>query len=79
MRPNCPDICAYLVTVENGRVVRVHGNPPHPYTLGKCCPKGYTHVLRTYHQGRLRRPLRRNGAGNFVKIAWDEALDEIAG
>jgi len=27
----------------------------------------------------LRRPLRRNGAGNFVKIAWDEALDEIAG
>jgi len=26
----------------------------------------------------LRHPLRRNEAGNFVRITWDEALDEIA-
>ncbi len=75
---NCPDICAYRVHVEDGRVVRVEGDPNHPYTLGRCCPKGYAHVLRTYSPDRLRHPLRRQPDGQFERVSWDEALDEIA-
>ena len=75
---NCPDICAYRVHVENGRVTRVEGDPNHPYTLGRCCPKGYSHVIRTYYEDRLRYPLRKQGDGIFRRIGWDAALDEIA-
>ncbi len=75
---NCPDICAYRVHIENGRVTRVEGDPNHPYTLGRCCPKGYSHVTRTYYEDRLRYPLRKQGDGTFRRITWDAALDEIA-
>ena len=75
---NCPDICAYIVEVENGRVVRLRGDPDHPYTLGRACPKGYSHVLRTYHDDRLKYPMRRDSDGEFHRITWDEAFDLIA-
>ncbi len=58
--------------------MRVEGDPNHPYTLGRCCPKGYAHVLRTYSPDRLRYPLRQQPDGHFERISWDEALDEIA-
>ncbi|MFW9933230.1 MAG: molybdopterin-dependent oxidoreductase [Candidatus Thorarchaeota archaeon] len=75
---NCPDICAYIVHVENGMITRLEGDPNHPYTLGRCCPKGYAHVLRTYYQDRLRYPMRKQENGEFQRITWEEALDEIA-
>ncbi|TFF95435.1 hypothetical protein EU546_03275 [Candidatus Thorarchaeota archaeon] len=75
---NCPDICAFKTTVEDGRIVRLEGDENHPYTLGRACPKGYAHVLRTYSEDRLRYPLRRNKDGTFSRISWAEALDEIA-
>src|SRR4030095_9921643 len=31
---DCPDTCAMLVTVEDGRAIRVHGDPDHPPTHG---------------------------------------------
>jgi anaerobic selenocysteine-containing dehydrogenase len=75
---NCPDICAFRVTVEDGRIVRLEGDENHPYTLGRACPKGYAHVLRTYSEDRLRYPMRRNKDGTYRRISWDDALDEIA-
>src|SRR6478735_2761657 len=79
---DCPDTCAMLVTVENGRAVRVAGDPDHPVTKGFLCAKVNRYVERTYHDDRLRTPLRRVGAkgsGQFEPITWDAALDEIAG
>jgi anaerobic selenocysteine-containing dehydrogenase len=70
-----------LVTVENGRAVRVAGDPDHPYTRGFLCAKVNRYVERTYHGDRLLRPMRRTGAkggGQFTPISWDEALNEIA-
>lgn len=75
---NCPDICAYVVEVVEGRITRLRGDPNHPYTLGRCCPKGYAHVLRMYSEDRLKYPLRRRKDGSFERISWDDALDEIA-
>ena len=71
-----------LVTVENGRAVRVAGDPEHPFTQGFLCAKVNRYVERTYHAERLTQPLRRVGAkgrGQFEPISWDDALDEIAG
>ena len=78
---DCPDTCATLVTVENGRAVRIAGDPEHPFTQGFLCAKVNRYVDRTYHEGRLRTPLRRVGAkgsGKFAPISWESALTEIA-
>ena len=78
---DCPDTCATLVTVENGRATRIAGDPEHPVTQGFLCAKVNRYIERTYHPERLRTPLRRTGprgTGQFTEITWDEALDEIA-
>ncbi len=70
-----------LVTVENGRAIKVHGDPDHPTTHGALCTKVSRYPERTYHPERVLRPLKRVGAkgsGRFVPVGWDEALDDIA-
>jgi anaerobic selenocysteine-containing dehydrogenase len=79
---DCPDTCAWTVTVRDGRAVELKGDPDHPFTRGGLCTK-VNHFLedRTYHPERLLRPLRRagpKGSGAFEPVAWDEALDDIA-
>jgi molybdopterin guanine dinucleotide-containing S/N-oxide reductase-like protein len=78
---DCPDTCATLTTVENGRAVRIQGDPDHPFTQGFLCAKVNRYLERTYHPDRLTVPLRRvgpKGSGQFAPAAWDEALDDIA-
>jgi anaerobic selenocysteine-containing dehydrogenase len=78
---DCPDTCAMLVHVEDGRAVRVQGDPGHPVTQGFLCTKVNRYVERTYHRDRLTVPLRRvgpKGDGRFEPATWDEALDDIA-
>jgi len=78
---DCPDTCAMLVTVENGRATRVAGDPDHPFTRGFLCAKVNRYVERTYHAERVTHPLRRTGpkgSGRFARMSWDDALDEIA-
>ena len=70
-----------LVTVADGRAVKVAGDPSHPVTQGFLCAKVNRYVERTYHDDRLRTPMRRigpKGSGQFAPITWDDALDEIA-
>ena len=78
---DCPDCCGLLVTVENGKAVKVAGDPAHPFTRGTLCPK-MAHYERTVHsEKRLTRPLKRIGAkgeGKFIPISWQEAVDTIA-
>jgi anaerobic selenocysteine-containing dehydrogenase len=78
---DCPDTCALLTTVENGRAIKVEGAPNHPTTRGTLCTKVAHYLDRTYAPERVLHPLRRigpKGAGRFERIGWDEALDAIA-
>jgi anaerobic selenocysteine-containing dehydrogenase len=75
---NCYCTCGMLVTVEEGRIVSIEGDPDNPATLGKVCLKGLSYVERVTHPDRLRTPLRRNPEGGFEAVSWDEALDGIA-
>ena len=77
---DCPDTCAMLTTVRDGRVVSVRGNPDHPFTRGGLCVKVKNYEERVYSPERVLRPLRRagpKGSGDFAPISWDVALAEI--
>jgi anaerobic selenocysteine-containing dehydrogenase len=70
-----------LVTVEDGRAVRMAGDPDHPITNGFLCTKVAKYLERTYHADRLLYPQIRIGAkgeGKFRRASWDEALSLIA-
>lgn len=78
---DCPDTCAMLVTVEDGRATRIQGDPTMPFTEGTLCTKVSYYLERTYSPDRLLYPMKRvgrKGEGQFRRISWDEALDEIA-
>lgn len=74
---DCPDTCSLRVSVEDGKAIKVSGNPDHPPTNGVLCTKVSRYTERTYHRDRLTQPMRRVGAkgeGRFEPISWDEAL-----
>jgi len=78
---DCPDTCAMRVTVEDGRAIKVQGDPQHPPTHGALCTKVARYTERVYHPDRLLYPQRRvgpKGSGQFERVSWDEALDDIA-
>src|SRR5438128_42371 len=78
---DCPDTCSMLVTVEDGRAVRIAGEREHPFTQGFLCTKVAKYLERTYHEGRLLYPQIRvgpKGEGKFRRATWDEAHSLIA-
>jgi anaerobic selenocysteine-containing dehydrogenase len=78
---DCPSQCALSVTVEDGRVADVAGDPTHPFTQGVICGKVHDYAERLYAPTRVRTPLRRVGAkgeGRFEPVSWEAALEEIA-
>jgi len=78
----CSAYCGALARVEGGRVVEYGPNADHPHSAGAFCVKGIRGAPGlTYNPNRLLYPHRRagpRGSGRWVRISWDEALDEIA-
>jgi molybdopterin guanine dinucleotide-containing S/N-oxide reductase-like protein len=87
---DCPDSCAVLVTVnEQGRAIKVAGDPSQPVTQGFLCGKVAKYLDRVYSPERVIYPVKRKrgapkgplprGRENdaFERITWDEALDAI--
>src|SRR6266704_1986591 len=79
---DCPSACALDVEVIDGSTIgRVRGSKLQSYTAGVVCAKVARYAERIHHPDRLMHPLRRTGAkgsGQFARISWDEALNEIA-
>jgi anaerobic selenocysteine-containing dehydrogenase len=78
---DCPDTCALLLNVEDGKGSKLRGDPDHPITKGFLCGKVARYLEREYSPDRLLYPQKRTGpkgSGQFSRIGWDEALDTIA-
>ena len=78
---DCTDTCAMHVSVEEGRAVKVTGDPDHPPTQGVLCTKVTRYAERVHHPERLTTPLKRvgrKGEGRFEPISWDEANRLVA-
>ena len=80
---DCPDACATLITVEDGRATRIQGDPAHPITQGFLCAKVAKYLDRVYSPDRVLYPMRRiaakgtEGPQAFHRVGWDEALNEV--
>jgi len=73
--------CGLVATIKDGRVVKLEGNPEHPHSRGKLCPRGQSGLMNTYDPDRVLTPLIRvgkRGEGLFRKASWEEALDLTA-
>jgi anaerobic selenocysteine-containing dehydrogenase len=78
----CACRCGIKVTLEEGKLRFIQGNRNHPVNQGVICAKGAAGIMKQYSPARLRRPLMRRpgsdrGAGDFVEIEWDKALEML--
>jgi anaerobic selenocysteine-containing dehydrogenase len=77
----CIANCGVLAHVENGRVVKLEGNPVDPMSRGRMCAKGLSGIQALYHPNRNKYPLKRSGergGGKWKRVTWNEAIDDIA-
>jgi len=72
----CEAICGLRLSVEDGRVTSVRGNPDDPLSRGHVCPKALALPDIQEDPDRLRHPVRRTAEG-WEEIGWDEALDLV--
>src|SRR5437016_2606600 len=78
---DCPSCCSLVVTVSDGRLTSVTGNPDHPFTRGVICGKVREYAERVHSPLRVLTPLRRvgpKGRAELAPISWDEAIATIA-
>lgn len=70
-----------LLHVDNGKVVKITGDPDHPISRGVLCERGRLMLDHIYHPDRLNYPLKRvgeRGEGKWERVSWEQALDEVA-
>ncbi|HSR42635.1 MAG TPA: molybdopterin-dependent oxidoreductase, partial [Longimicrobiales bacterium] len=80
---NCESACGLLayVDTETHEIKKFEGNPAHPGSRGRNCAKGPATINQIYDPERILHPLKRNGergGGEWERISWEVALDEIA-
>ena len=81
----CGYLCAFDATLEDGRVVDFTPDPTrYPYdtsVAARCC-RWPLNLEKLYDEStRVNYPLKRigpRGGGGFIRVSWDEALDDIA-
>ena len=81
----CTQWCPIVIFVQQGRAVKVRGNPLSKVNNGYCCVRGHMILQQIYDPDRIKVPMKRTnpqkGRGvdpKFVPITWDEAMDLLA-
>ncbi|MBN2241906.1 MAG: molybdopterin-dependent oxidoreductase [Acidobacteria bacterium] len=78
--PGCHGTCGVLAHISKGKLVKIEGDPDHPWNQGRLCARCLAMTQYAYHPDRLTRPLKRAGArgeGKWEEISWDEAFSLI--
>lgn len=78
--PGCHGGCGVLAHIKDGKLVKIEGDPEHPWNRGRLCARVLAMTQYVDHPDRLRHPLKRageRGEGKWERISWDEAFDLI--
>ena len=76
----CACRCGIRVTLRDGEIRYIQGNPDHPINKGVICAKGSSGIMKQYSPARLTKPLMRRagsdrGDSDFEEISWDKAFE----
>ena len=76
----CACRCGIRVTLRDGEIRYIQGNPDHPINKGVICAKGSSGIMKQYSPARLTKPLLRKagsdrGDSDFEEISWDRAFE----
>jgi anaerobic selenocysteine-containing dehydrogenase len=76
----CACRCGIRVTLRDGEIRYIDGNPDHPLNKGVICAKGSSGIMKQYSPARLTKPLLRKagserGDNEFDEISWDRAFE----
>jgi anaerobic selenocysteine-containing dehydrogenase len=78
--PGCHGGCGVLAHIKDGKLVKLEGDPDHPWNQGRLCARALAMTQYVENPKRLRRPLKRvgeRGEDKWEEISWDEAFDLI--
>ena len=75
----CACRCGIRVTLRDGEVRHIEGNPSHPHNEGVICAKGSSGIMKQYSPARITKPLLRKpnaerGQSEFEEISWERAF-----
>ncbi len=74
----CEPLCGMVATVEDGEVKQLRPDPDNPLSRGYACPKGIAMTEVQNDPDRVLHPLKRTGGpGEFERVSWEEALEDI--
>lgn len=77
----CLNNCGAIAHVQDGRVIKLEGDPADPMNKGALCAKGLAGIQALYNPCRLKYPMKRvgeRGTNNWERLSWDQAINEIA-
>jgi anaerobic selenocysteine-containing dehydrogenase len=78
--PGCHGGCGVLAHIKDGKLIKLEGDPDHPWNQGRLCARALAMTQYVEHKDRLRRPLKRvgeRGEDKWEEISWDEAFDLV--
>jgi len=78
--PGCHGGCGVLAHIKDEKLVKIEGDPDHPWSQGRLCARALAMTQYIDHKDRLKKPLKRvgkRGEDKFEEISWDEAYDII--
>ncbi|MEJ1355202.1 MAG: sulfite dehydrogenase subunit SoeA [Candidatus Sedimenticola sp. (ex Thyasira tokunagai)] len=75
----CACRCGIRVTLRDGEIRHIEGNPTHPHNQGVICAKGSSGIMKQYSPARITKPLLRKpgaerGTSDFEEISWEKAF-----
>ena len=73
----CAAGCGIQVKVREGRALKIEGNPASPVNRGRLCARGQAALQGLYNPDRVTGPMRRNAAGQFEPVSWDDAITTL--
>jgi formate dehydrogenase major subunit len=77
--PYCAVGCGQLLSVRDGKLINVEGNPDSPISRGNLCPKGAASYQLTVNPNRQTKCLYRSPGGtSWQPIDLERAMDMIA-
>ena len=86
----CAGGCGTIVSVRDGKLVNIEGDPDHPINRGGMCSKGSSQFAvnslyddktgeKIINPQRLTKPMvRRAGKTEWEPLSWEKAIEEIA-